>query len=153
MSDVAGIYAREVPELDRHVQLGIAQSRVISVSFPRTPEDGAHRKHELLDRIEAYLQGEEDEFEDVTVALTLPTDKRNVLEQVREIPYGDATTVERLTSMVPGLDSDEQADISATRDALVSNPAPLLIPDHRVRDGPSAAPADVAALFRRVEGL
>jgi methylated-DNA-[protein]-cysteine S-methyltransferase len=153
MSDVAGIYAREFPELDRHIQLGIAQGRVISVSFPRTPEDDTSEDHDLLDRIDAYLRGEEDDFADVTVALTLPTDQREVLERVREVPYGEMTTVEQLTRLTPGLDPDEQADTNAVREALTANPAPLLIPDHRVRDGPGAAPGDVAGVLRRTEGL
>ena len=39
MDEVAGIYARESTYLDRYVQLGVAQGRVISVSFPTAPAD------------------------------------------------------------------------------------------------------------------
>lgn len=153
MSDVAGIYARKFPDLDRYLQLGIAQGRVISVSFPHTPEDDAAEDHDLLDRIEAYLRGEADDFADVTVALTLSTDQREVLERVREIPYGETATVEQLARMAPGLDADDDEGLRTVRDALTANPAPLLIPDHRVRDGTSTAPSDVAGVLRRVEGL
>jgi methylated-DNA-[protein]-cysteine S-methyltransferase len=151
--DDAGIYARESPFLDSAVQVGIAQGRVISVSFPRTPEDDAEADHELLDRIEAYLEGVEEDFTDVTVALTVPTDQREVLETVRGIPYGTQIGVEKITSMVPDLDPENEDDQRLVREALQANPAPLLIPDHRVRDGPSAAPAEVAQKLRSVEGL
>lgn len=153
MDDIAGIFARESTYLDRYVQLGIAQSRVISVSFPSVPDENADEEHDLLDRIESYLQGTEDEFDDVEIALTVPTDQREVLDQLREIPYGDEISVEQLVRMTPGLDSDEESDHTLAREALAENPAPLLIPDHRVRDGPSAAPAPVEQKLRAVEGL
>ena len=153
MDEVAGIYARESTYLERYVQLGIAQGRVISVSFPTTPDDNAETDHDLLDRIDSYLQGTTDEFEDVEVALTIPTDQRSVLEQLREVPYGDQITVEQLVRMTPDLDADEEDDHTLVREALAGNPAPLFIPDHRVRDGPSAAPPPVEQKLRAVEGL
>lgn len=149
--DVAGIFAREFHTLDRYVQLGIAQGRVISVAFPETPEDDADADHELLDRIGAYLEGSEDDFADVTVALTLPTDRRDVLETVREIPYGTQVSIEQVAGMTAGLDPED--DRRLVREALQDNPAPLFVPDHRVRDGPSAAPPGVVQTFRSVEGL
>lgn len=153
MDGEAGIYAREPTYLDRHVQVGIAQGRVISVSFPPEPDPEAEGDHALLDRIDAYLQGEGDDFTDVTVALTVPTDRRDVLEAVRTIPYGEGATVEGVARMTPGLDPDESDDRALVREALAGNPAPLLVPDHRVRDGPSAAPAGVEQRLRAVEGL
>ncbi|MHB9288424.1 MGMT family protein [Halobacteriales archaeon Cl-PHB] len=153
MDDEAGIYAREFHFLDRCVQLGVAQGRVISVSFPVSPDDDAVSAYGLLDRIEAYLQGEEDDFEDVTVALTVPTDQRKVLNAVRAIPYGDQRSVEQLARVTAGLDPEDDSDLIRVREALDANPAPLLIPDHRIRDGPSAAPAEVEQKLRAVEGL
>ncbi|WP_336326896.1 MGMT family protein [Halovenus sp. HT40] len=149
----AGIYARESNFLDRYVQLGIAQGRVLSVEFPYEPDAEAESTHELLDRIEAYLQGEEDEFADVTVALTMATDKRDVLEKVREIPYGDSGTVRQVTMMVPGRSPEDEDDLAAVQDALAANPAPIFIPTHRVNDGPSGMPSDVASKLRALEGL
>jgi len=153
MSQDAGIYARKSSYLDRHVQFGAAQERVISVSFPRDPPEDAGDDHELLDRIDRYLEGVEDDFADVAVALTVPTDQRAVLETVREIPYGEQVSVERLVGMAAGLDPDDEEDCRTARTALAENPAPLLIPDHRVRDGPSSAPAGVEQKLRSVEGL
>lgn len=153
MGETAGIYARESSYFDRYVQVGVAQKRVISVSFPTTPDADAGAEHDLLDRIDGYLQGTEDEFSDVEVALTVPTDQRSVLETLRGIPYGEGVTVERLTRMSPGLDPEEESDRATVREALANNPTPLFVPDHRVRDGPSAVPAQVEQKLRAVEGL
>ncbi len=150
--DDAGIYTRESEYLDCYVQLGLASDRVIAVSFPGS-SDGDDDDHPLLDRIEAYLEGERETFEDVTVALTVPTDQRSVLEATRNIPYGEQVSVERLARMTAGLDADSDEDHDAVRTALAANPAPLLIPDHRVRDGPSGAPPEVEQRLRSLEGL
>ncbi|WP_049925209.1 MGMT family protein [Halopiger goleimassiliensis] len=156
MEDVtdAGIYARESTYLDRHVQLGVASGRVLSVSFPDVPDDDAESAHSILDRIFEYLDGIDPvTFDDVQVALTVPTDQRAVLEQVREIPYGDQVDVETLARMTPDLDHEDEDDRITVRTALDENPAPLLIPDHRVRDGPSAAPPAVEQKLRSLEEL
>jgi methylated-DNA-[protein]-cysteine S-methyltransferase len=156
MEDVegeAGIYARESDYLECYVQLGIAQGRVLAVDFPTSDPANATTDHELLDRIQAYLEGEEDDFQDVTVALTVPTDRREVLETVRTVPYGTQVSVSKVARMTPSLDPDQEADVTLIRQALADNPAPLLIPDHRVRDGPSAAPAGIEQKLRAVEGI
>jgi len=147
----AGIYARESTYLDRYVQLGEAGDRIISLSFPNQPDDEAD--HPLLDRIETYLGGASDEFEDVTVGLTVPTNQRKVLESVRNLPYGEDATVEQVANMTAELDGKESEDLATVREALAANPVPLLIPDHRVRDGPSGAPPAVEQKLRSVEGL
>lgn len=149
----AGIYARESPILDRAVQIGQASGKVLRVTFPSEPDDDAEPEHPLLDRIFAYLEGNQDDFEDVEVALTMPTDQRPALESVRQVRYGEDVDVETLTRMTPGLDADDEEDQRTVREALASNPAPLVIPDHRVRDGPSAAPAEVEQRLRSLEGL
>jgi len=149
----AGIYARESTYLDRFVQFGEAGDRIISVSFPSQPDPDSATDHPLLDRIETYLGGAEDDFEDVIVGLTVPTAQRQVLEAVDQIPYGEEGTVEQVVMMTQGLGSDEHEDQQQVREALAANPAPLLIPDHRVRDGPSGAPPPVEQKLRAVEGL
>ncbi|WP_439025523.1 MGMT family protein [Haloarchaeobius sp. DT45] len=152
--DDAGIYARHYPFLERYVQLGVASGRVISVSFPEEPDD-AGDDHPLLDRIQTYFDGlQKVDFGDVQVALTLPTDQRGVLETLREnVPYGEQVDVKQLARMTPGLDAEDEDDLILVRTALDANPAPLLIPCHRVRDGPSAAPPEVEQRLRSVEEL
>jgi methylated-DNA-[protein]-cysteine S-methyltransferase len=149
--DAAGICARESEYLGRYVQLGVAGDRVISVSFPETAPADAETEHDLLDRIDDYLAGAEDDFDDVTVGLTVPTEHRKVLESVRNVPYGEQITVKRVLSMTPDVDADSDDDVATARTALAENPVPLFVPDHRVRDGPSGAPAAVAERLRDLE--
>lgn len=148
-----GIYALESPYLKRYVQIGAASGRLLSVSFPETPADDAGTEHRLLDRIQAYLEGKTDGFEDVTVAMTMPTDHRSVLESLRTVPYGEGTSVEALAGMTAGLDPESGEDRQLVRTALSENPAPIVIPDHRVSDGPSAAPPSVEQRLRSLEGI
>jgi methylated-DNA-[protein]-cysteine S-methyltransferase len=147
----AGIYARESSHLDRAVQLGVAGDRVISVSFPESAPADADPDHPLLDRVDAYFDGAEDDFDDVEVGLTVPTKQREVLEAVRNIPYGERVTVKRVLSMVPDTDPEDSDARETAREALASNPVPLFVPDHRVRDGPSGAPPEVADRLRALE--
>ena len=153
MAEVAGIYARESSFLDRCVEVGIASGRVVSVSFPGSLASEAKPDHDLLDRIFEYLEGVEDDFADVECALTVPTDQRAVLDAVRDVPYGSQVSVERLARRVSGLDADGEDDRDRIRTALDTNPVPLVIPDHRVRDAPSAAPPKIEQRLRSLEGL
>ena len=152
-AEVPGIYARESPYLERFVQVGAVGGKVLAVSFPTNPDGDAGTEYALLDRIERYLDGAKDDFGDVDVGLTVPTDQRNVLVALRDVPYGKQVSVERLTAMTPGLDADEEPDQELVRTALAENPVPLVVPDHRVRDGPSGAPPDVEQKLRSLEGL
>ena len=147
----AGIFARRSSFLDCFVQIGVAGEKVISLSFPDVSDEPDD--HPLLDRIEAYLEGEPDDFEDVDVGLTSPSPHRDVLVAVRSLPYGEQGTVEQLAGMTPGLNPSNDEDLATVRQALADNPVPLIIPDHRVRDGPSALPPAVEQKLRNVEDL
>jgi len=148
----AGIFARESDLLERYVQFGAAGEKIIQLSFPNRPEDDAGTEHDLLDRIERYLNSDAEDFGDVEVGLTVPTDQRSVLEAVRQIPYGEQGSVAQVARMA-GLDPDDEESQRTVREALAENPVPLVIPDHRVRDGPSGAPPDVEQKLRSIEGL
>jgi methylated-DNA-[protein]-cysteine S-methyltransferase len=144
-----GIYARESPRLGRAVQIGVAGDRVISVSFPESVPDDASPDHPLLDRIFDYLDGAADHFDDVTVALTVPTDQRTVLDAVRNVPYGETVDVARVARLA-GFDDEDEDDLTLVREALRANPVPLVIPDHRV-SGAGATPSEVAERLRDLE--
>jgi methylated-DNA-[protein]-cysteine S-methyltransferase len=148
----AGIYARESPYLGRYVQLGVASGRLLSVSFPESPDPSADEAHELLDRVFAYLEGRHDDFRDVDVALAAATADHAILEAVREVPYGENASVKQVARMA-GLDPEDQEDLQRVRQALADNPTPLFVPDHRVRDGASASPPAVEQRLRSLEGL
>lgn len=149
---VAGIYARESEYLERYVQLGVAGGRLLSLSFPESPDPSAGDDHELLDRVFAYLEGEGDNFRDVPVALAAATADHDILTAVREIPYGENASVKQVARMAT-LDPEDDDDLQRVRQALADNPTPLVVPDHRVRDGPSAAPPAVEQRLRSLEGL
>ncbi len=148
----SGVFAREFEALGRAVEVGFAGGRVISVSFPADVPADAEPDHELLDRIGAYVRGERDEFADVAVGLTVPTDRRDVLDALRTVPYGEEVSVSRLTRLA-ALDADDPDDLELVRSALDENPVPLLLPDHRVQGGPHATPGAVRDALRRAEGL
>jgi methylated-DNA-[protein]-cysteine S-methyltransferase len=145
----AGVFARAFD--DFVVELGVASGRVVGVSFPDAVPDDAATDHPLLDRIEAYLGGEEDHFDDVQVALTVPTDQRAVLEAVRNVPYGETVSVARIARLA-GLDAEDEEDLATVERAINENPVPLFIPDHRV-EGPGATPPDVVRRLRAVESV
>ncbi|MFC6939045.1 MGMT family protein [Salinirubellus sp. GCM10025818] len=148
----AGIYARESEYLGRYVQIGVAGGRLLSLSFPESADPGADDDHELLDRIFAYLEGKRDGFRDVAVALAAATADHHILTAVREIPYGEQASVKQVARMAD-LDPEDGDDLQRVRQALDDNPTPLVVPDHRVRDGPSAAPPVIEQRLRSVEGL
>ncbi len=147
--DDAGIFARESDVLGRPVQLGVASGRVISVSFPESVPDDAEPEHPLLDRVFAYLDGEKDDFDDVTLALTIPTDQRRVLDALRGVPYGETASISQLVRLA-GLDTDSETDRRLAESAIRANPVPIFVPDHRV-DAAGATPSAVADVLRRVE--
>lgn len=147
-----GVFGRRFDAIDRAVELGTASGRLISVSFPETLPADADGEHPLLDRVREYLDGAEDDFADVEVAITVPTDQRSVLESVRNVPYGESVDLERVVKMTGGLDHEEDDDLRTAREALRANPIPLVIPDHRVRNAEGSTPETVAARLREIEG-
>lgn len=152
--DIAGIYARYVPALDRHVQIGVAGSKLVHVSIPGTPDDDASEDHDLLDRLVTVLAGErEADLADVEVGLTVPTDQRAVLETLRTVPAGTSTDVEALARMTPGLDPEDDAAGETVRRALAGNPVPIVVPDHRVDGIEGVTPAPVRRRLREQEGI
>jgi methylated-DNA-[protein]-cysteine S-methyltransferase len=53
----------------------------------------------------------------------------------------------------PYFDDEDDADHEVVRATLADNPVPLLLPDHRVRDGFSAVPPKIEQRLRSLEGL
>lgn len=145
-----GIYAQRFDELDTVIQLGVASGQVIDVSFPDTAPDDATTDHEVFTLINDYLDGDRLALTDVEIALTVPTDHRQVLDALQNVSAGNTVTVSRLARLA-GIDEDSEEDQAAIRDALQANPVPLLIPDHRVHDAQGATPSDVAATLRDLE--
>lgn len=145
-----GIYAKQFPELGTVVQLGIAGGQVISVSFPDSVPADAATDHDVFSKIEAFLDGDRLALTEVEIALTVPTDQRQVLEALQNVPADNTVSVSRLARLA-GMEEDSEEARQTVREAVRSNPIPLLIPDHRVRgvDGPT--PPAVAEALDRIE--
>ncbi|KTG24766.1 MGMT family protein [Haloferax profundi] len=150
--DVSGIYARESSTLNRVVQVGVVSGKLISVSFPDEIPDDAEHDNAHLDAVLDAIDGVEVDLSGIPIGLTVPTDQRRVLEAVRNVPRGETVDLGLLVRMA-GLDPEDDESKETARRALAANPIPVVIPDHRIRDGPSAAPDDVAEALRRAEGL
>lgn len=146
----AGIYARESDVLGRVVQIAVASGQVIDMSFPAEVPEDADPTHPVLDRLFDYFDGAEDEFEDVEIAITVPTDQRAVLDAVCQIPNGETGNTRQVAHMA-NLNPDDEDDARTVRTALRANPVPIFVPDHRVTDVPGATPADVAGVLRNIE--
>ncbi len=124
-----GIFHRYSEYLESYVQVGTAGDKVVSVSFPETPdEDSIQDDLEVLDSIFEYIDGEEVDLSEYDVGLTLGGIERSALLRTRDIPRGTTITYEELAESI-GADEDDYEDV---REALVSNPVPVLLPCHRV---------------------
>lgn len=148
---MTGIYTRYLPELERTVDIGIAGEKLISVSFRNDTETTDEDVHPLLDRFAAYAAGDHEEFGDVDVGLTVPQTQRSVLETLRSVPYGETIEFRRLLTMTPGVDPDDEAAQEAARTAVRENPVPVVIPTHRISDGPTQLPATLTTRLRDIE--
>lgn len=149
-----GVFAFGSRYLETNVQVVIEDGSVTSVTFPDTPAAAAEDEHPLLERIESYLTGTvRDNFDDVPVTLDVPKRYAGVLEAIRSIPYGEARSVAELLRETTGLDPTNEADYELVREALDANPAPLIVPDHRVRDAPSGAEPAIEQRLRSLERI
>lgn len=147
-------YSRYDPYLETYVQVTLVDGTVRSVSFPDEPDPDASEDHELLDRIEAYLSGTvRDDFADVPIEFDNGDTEQAVLEAVRSVPYGENASVESIARKVSHLDVERGEDHDLIREILDENDAPLIVPDHRVRDGPSGAPPSVEQRLRSLEQI
>lgn len=145
-------YAKYYPYLESNLEVVIAEGRVTSVTFPDEPHSDAEDEHELLDRIDGYLSGTvEDEFADVEIGIEASPPEQQVFEALRSIPYGENSSVADIARSVPEYDAGTDDDLDAIREILDRNPVPVILPDHRVRDGPSAAPPRVEQRLRSLE--
>ena len=154
-ADGAGIEHRWSEYLGAYVQVGVAGGRVVSVTFTDEPapeseeiedeDDGS----DALEAIFAYLEGDIETSPDVPYALTVSGVERRVLERTRDLPYGTTLTYEEFASSVG------EDDVGRVRDALHSNPVPIILPSHRIvgEDGVGgfAGPRRVKKLLLELE--
>ena len=100
--------------------------RKITLSKARHGLKKAEHTIDLLDDISAYLDGERVDFSRYSVDLeNLTGFQQMVLNEVKKIPYGMTITYGMLAK-------DLQTSPRAIGGALSKNPAPIVIPCHRV---------------------
>lgn len=148
-------YARKSAYLKSYVWLKILDGDVVELRFLSEATEEAHTDHPLMDQLFDYLDGDRVTFSSVSVRYSdeMQPIEREILDAVRSIPYGTQRTVGELATEIPGLSSTDERDLLTIQRALAVNPVPIIIPDHRVRDGPSAAPPRCELLLRALERL
>lgn len=148
----SGVFIADSDYLSRRVQLGIASGNVISVQCPpgnQTPS----ASHPILDRLIAYLDnGNQDNFTDVPIALTVSSPQRRILEMIRELPFGDERSPESIADQLAILEPGDEA-VHTVRETCNANPIPIIIPDHRVSGITGATDSDVRTQLRQLEHL
>lgn len=149
----SGVYAREVPAIDRWIRVGIASGSVIKVDFPSTDPVADADSAPVLDALVEYLEsGTPIDGADIPIGLTGPTSYRPIYDTIRAIPFGTRITVQTVcerTAEVAGRDDGPEL----VRAAIDANPVPVLVPTHRITDHPPAMPSPVFDRCRSVEGL
>ena len=100
--------------------------RKITLAQARQSAEKVESVVDLLCDINAYLSGERIDFSRYAVDLSNLTDfQKRVLDKVRQIPHGMTVTYGMLAR-------DLQTSPRAVGNALSKNPAPIVIPCHRV---------------------
>ena len=146
------VYTRFIPYLDRYVRVRLKDDVVTQLDFPEVVTSEEGEEHELLDRLETYFTGTvADNFDNVQLDPNVTEPRAAVLNIVRAIPYGEEFTVNQLVKAIAEQGDAEPPDSTMVREALAANPLPILIPDHRVSDGPSGAPPIVEQRLRSLE--
>ena len=116
-------------ELELYVDLVLRGDRVTNVRLLRSaPRAAAVRSdHPLLRRVLRHLHTGREDLTDVPVDLPLSPFERAVLEEVRRIPLGETRSYSEIARRIgrPGASR-------AVGNAVAHNPAPLVIPCHRV---------------------
>ena len=115
-------------ELELYVDLALRGDRVTNLRLLRSVPRGAERSgHPLLRRVLRHLRTGREDLTDVAVDLRVSPFEREVLEEVRRIPPGETRSYGEIARRIgrPGASR-------AVGNAVAHNPAPLVIPCHRV---------------------
>ncbi len=115
-------------ELELYVDLALRGDRVTNVRLLRSiPPAAAGRNHPLLRRVLTHLHTGREDLSGIPVELHVSPFERKVLEEVRRIPPGETRSYGEIARRIgsPGASR-------AVGNAVAHNPAPLVIPCHRV---------------------
>lgn len=121
-------FARYSPDLDLFVTLIIKRDEVISVALSTDePTRPYGTNHPYIDRLIAHLSTGRDDLRDIPVHFDMSIFDREVLEALREIPPGRVMTYGEVAHKIGRPNAAR-----AVGSACARNPAPIIIPCHRV---------------------
>ena len=125
--EALSLYSRFSGELGLYIQLEILGSRVQRVKLAREPSPEAEPSHPYLEQILAHLRTGRGDLRDIPLDLQVGPFEREVLEFLRDFPRGKTITYGEIARHL-----GRPRAARAVGRACARNPAPLVIPCHRV---------------------
>src|SRR5215470_8692917 len=114
----------QLPETTRQA----TESRIARRAGSNRPSAPPPRIAEIIEKIRRHLQGQIQDFRDITVSLDGATlFARQVYQVAREIPAGQTRTYSEIAKAV-----GQPAAALEVGQALSKNPIPIIVPCHRV---------------------
>lgn len=115
-------------DLELYVDLALRGDHVTNVRLLRSvPRTAVRSDHPLLRRVLEHLHTGREDLSDVLVDLHVSPFERQVLEEVRRIPPGETRSYGEIARRI-----GHPSASRAVGNAVAHNPAPLVIPCHRV---------------------
>ena len=125
--DALSLYSRFSGELGLYVQLEVLGNRVRRVKLARERSPEAEPSHPYLERILSHLRTGRGDLRDIPLDLQVGPFEREVLEFLRDLPRGKTITYGEIARHL-----GRPRAARAVGRACARNPAPLVIPCHRV---------------------
>lgn len=125
--EALALYSRFSGELGLYVQLEVLGDRVRRVRLARDPPADAEPSHPYLTRILEHIRTGEGDLRDIPLDLEVGPFERQVLDFLRTLPRGATVTYGEIAQRL-----GRPRAARAVGNACARNPAPVLIPCHRV---------------------
>ena len=119
------------------IQIAVADSEVVALSFGEHPMQIQKRldaqdihtvkAHPVIDRLDAYFEGDLAAIDDLEVAFSGTDFQVNVWKQLRRVPAGQTTSYSRLAE-----DIGSPRAVRAAGTAAGANPVGIIVPCHRM---------------------
>jgi methylated-DNA-[protein]-cysteine S-methyltransferase len=129
-AEAVHLYAQFSAVLGLYVTLAVRGERVTRVRLARAAPAGAEPAHPHLARILEHLATGKGDLADVPLDLEVSDFERRVLDELRRVPPGEVVTYGQLARRL-GAPSAARA----VGNAVAHNPAPIVVPCHRVVRG------------------
>lgn len=104
---------------------GIYSLKFVEKEHPQA--DIAECLQDAIDRLHAYFNGEADPFTGLQLAIHAADFKRQTLEEIMKIPYGQTLTYGEIARQI-----DHPQAARAVGTAISNNPLAIILPCHRI---------------------